>query len=143
MSAYVVGQINIIDPLKWQEYRDQVPGTLAAWNAELVFRGVKTADLALQNAFSDIVMIRFPTLDAAHGWFQSNAYQALIPLRETAAQDTDPKSWWSADPKFDEQIRLRYGETLLKAAKSEFFSWRASARGRLAEIIVLDQFSRN
>lgn len=58
-------------------------------------------------------------------------------------EDTDPKSWWSADPKFDEQIRLRYGETLLKAAKSEFFSWRASARGRLAEIIVLDQFSRN
>ncbi len=58
-------------------------------------------------------------------------------------EDTDPKSWWLADPKFDEQIRLRYLETLLKAAKSEFFSWRASARGRLAEIIVLDQFSRN
>ena len=95
MSAYVVGQISIVDPLKWQEYRDQVPGTLAAWNAELVFRarmsrcvfrGVKAADLALQNAFSDIVVIRFPTLDAAHGWFQSNAYQALIPLREAAAQ---------------------------------------------------------
>lgn len=86
VSAYVVGQINIVDPVKWQEYRDQVPSTLAAWNAELVFRGVKAADLARQNAFSDIVVIRFPTLDAVHGWFESNAYQALIPLREAAAQ---------------------------------------------------------
>jgi len=86
MSAYVVGQINIIDPLKWQEYRDQVPGTLAAWNAELVFRGVKAFDLALENSCTDIVVIRFPTLDAAHGWFKSDTYQALIPLREEAAK---------------------------------------------------------
>jgi uncharacterized protein (DUF1330 family) len=85
VSAYVVGQINIIDPLKWQEYRDQVPGTLVPWNAELVFRGVKAENLALQNAFTDIVVIRFPNLEAAHGWFHSDAYQALIPLREAAA----------------------------------------------------------
>ena len=86
MSAYVVGQINIIDSLKWQQCRDQVPGTLVAWNAELVFRGVKASNLALQNPYTDIVVIRFPTLGAAHGWFQSEAYQALIPLREAAAQ---------------------------------------------------------
>ncbi len=81
-----MGQIKILDPLKWQQYRDQVPGTLVAWNAELVFRGVKASDLALQNPYTDIVVIRFPDLDAAHGWFQSDAYQALIPLREAAAQ---------------------------------------------------------
>jgi uncharacterized protein (DUF1330 family) len=86
MSAYVVGQINIIDPLKWKQYRDQVPGTLVPWNAELVFRGVKASNLALQNQYTDIVVIRFPTLDAAQGWFTSEAYQALIPLREAAAQ---------------------------------------------------------
>lgn len=86
MGAYVVGQISIIDPLKWQQYRDKVPGTLVPWNAELVFRGVKASDLALQNPYTDIVVIRFPDLDAANGWFQSDAYQALIPLREAAAQ---------------------------------------------------------
>ncbi|WP_138518077.1 DUF1330 domain-containing protein [Limnobacter alexandrii] len=85
MGAYVVGQISIIDPLKWQQYRDKVPGTLVPWNAELVFRGVKAENLALQNAYNDIVVIRFPSLEAAHGWFQSDAYQALIPLREAAA----------------------------------------------------------
>ncbi|WP_171035255.1 DUF924 family protein [Limnobacter alexandrii] len=58
-------------------------------------------------------------------------------------EDIEPKSWWSADPLFDEQIRLRYGEQLRQAAQGEFYSWRTSAKGRLAEIIVLDQFSRN
>ena len=31
------------------------------------------------------VVIRFPSLDAAHGWFDSPAYQRLIPLRMAAA----------------------------------------------------------
>lgn len=58
-------------------------------------------------------------------------------------EDIEPKSWWSADPKFDELIRLRFGGLVLKAAQGECYSWRTSAKGRLAEIIILDQFSRN
>lgn len=37
----------------------------------------------------------------------------------------------------------RFGGTLERAAKGELAYWRISIRGRLAEIIVLDQFSRN
>ena len=37
------------------------------------------------NPHADIVVIRFPNLVAADGWFKSEAYQALIPLREQAA----------------------------------------------------------
>lgn len=83
--AYVVGQITIKDPLKWETYRDQVPGTLQPWGAELVFRGQQRAALAGVNPHADIVVIRFPNLAAADGWFRSEAYQALIPLREQAA----------------------------------------------------------
>jgi uncharacterized protein (DUF924 family) len=57
--------------------------------------------------------------------------------------EIDPKSWWVADPNFDASIRERFGETLRQAAAGELFGWRAQPRGRLAEIIVLDQFSRN
>lgn len=56
---------------------------------------------------------------------------------------TRPAQWWQADPAFDEQLRIRFGECLLQAARAELWAWRADARGRLAEIIVLDQFSRN
>ena len=43
----------------------------------------------------------------------------------------------------DETIRARLGDTMEAAARCELFAWRTSAGGRLAEIIVLDQFSRN
>ena len=43
----------------------------------------------------------------------------------------------------DETIRTRFGATLEAAARCELFAWRATPQGRLAEVVVLDQFSRN
>jgi uncharacterized protein (DUF924 family) len=57
--------------------------------------------------------------------------------------ETDPKAWWSADPAFDERIRGRFAGLHAQAAQGELYGWRTEPRGRLAEIIVLDQFSRN
>ncbi|WP_205609613.1 DUF924 family protein [Noviherbaspirillum galbum] len=58
-------------------------------------------------------------------------------------EDIPPKSWWSAEPAFDDVIRQRFGDLLERARQGELHAWRASPKGRLAEIIVLDQFSRN
>lgn len=84
-NAYIVGQITIKDPKKWAEYRDQVPATLIPWNAELVFRGKQFAALAGECPHTDIVVIRFPSITAVEEWHSSPAYQALIPLRQEAA----------------------------------------------------------
>ena len=70
----------------WAEYRGKVPQTLAPWGAELVFRGQQVAALAGESPHRDIVVIRFPSAAAAGEWFASPAYQALIPLREQAAE---------------------------------------------------------
>jgi len=84
-NAYVVGHITVKNPEKWDEYRGQVPGTLVPWGAELVFRGKQFAILAGDNPHPDIVVIRFPDIAALNGWYQSPAYQALIALRQQAA----------------------------------------------------------
>lgn len=47
------------------------------------------------------------------------------------------------DPEFDELIWDKFGETWQAACQGLLYEWRATAKGRLAEIIVLDQFSRN
>jgi uncharacterized protein (DUF924 family) len=57
--------------------------------------------------------------------------------------ETEPKAWWTADPAFDERIRGRFAALHAQAAHGELHAWRATAQGRLAEVIVLDQFSRN
>lgn len=58
-------------------------------------------------------------------------------------QELTPAQWWKVDPALDAQIATRFLPTLQQAAQGELFHWRADARGRLAEVIVLDQFSRN
>lgn len=58
-------------------------------------------------------------------------------------QDIQPAQWWKVDPAFDELIRSRFGALHEQARRCELFGWRATPEGRLAEVIVLDQFARN
>ena len=54
-----------------------------------------------------------------------------------------PKQHFAKDAALDEAIRTRFSSTLDAAARCELFAWRAPPEGRLAEVLVLDQFSRN
>ena len=85
-SAYVVGHITVKNAEKWAEYRSRVPATLEPWGAELVFRGRRVAVLAGEHPHSDIVVIRFPDKGTVEKWHSSGAYQALIPVRQQAAE---------------------------------------------------------
>ncbi len=58
-------------------------------------------------------------------------------------QEISPSQWWKADPEFDRLITERFSEIHAQANRCECFEWRRTPKGRLAEIIVLDQFSRN
>jgi uncharacterized protein (DUF924 family) len=58
-------------------------------------------------------------------------------------EDIEPKMWWSAAPEFDKLVKDRFLSLLEQAARGELFAWRKEPKGRLAEIVVLDQFSRN
>jgi uncharacterized protein (DUF924 family) len=51
--------------------------------------------------------------------------------------------WWRKDPAFDAEISARFGAQHAAVLANERESWLASPRGRLAYVIVLDQFSRN
>ncbi len=54
-----------------------------------------------------------------------------------------PKQHFAKDAALDATIRERFGVIHAAAARAELAAWRDDARGRLAEILVLDQFSRN
>ena len=51
--------------------------------------------------------------------------------------------WFAKSEAFDNDIRQRFADTLTRATQCELDAWRSTIYGRLAEIIVLDQFSRN
>jgi uncharacterized protein (DUF924 family) len=54
-----------------------------------------------------------------------------------------PQQWWAKSDELDAEIKQRFAALHTKAARCELFDWRIAAKGRLAEIIILDQFSRN
>lgn len=84
-QAYVVGQMTVKHPEKWAQYRSQVLATLLPFGGELVFRGEQIQSFSGFNPHPDIVVIRFPSLGNAEAWHACAAYQALIPLRQEAA----------------------------------------------------------
>ena len=58
-------------------------------------------------------------------------------------EELKPADWWRADPAIDQLIASRFGRLHESASQAELHGWRVQPRGRLAEVIVLDQFSRN
>jgi len=58
-------------------------------------------------------------------------------------EELQPAQWWKKDASFDAMIIERYAELHAQAAQCELYTWRRTGQGRLAEIIILDQFPRN
>lgn len=85
MPAYAIGHITIKNEQKWAEYRARVPATLVPWGGRLLFRAKRAAVLAGEHRHADVVVIEFPDEKAVHGWYRSADYQALVPLRNEAA----------------------------------------------------------
>ena len=51
--------------------------------------------------------------------------------------------WWGGGAELDREIRERFGETVEAAGRGELNHWAETAEGRLALVILLDQFTRN
>jgi len=58
-------------------------------------------------------------------------------------EEIDKKKWWRKDDALDRHIESRFLDVHAAATCCELYCWRTEPLGRLAEIIVLDQFSRN
>jgi uncharacterized protein (DUF924 family) len=71
-------------------------------------------------------------------WFPEGFIDADPETRRRQA-----KRWMAGGPEVDKEITERFGETLEQARRGELDHWADTARGRLALIVVLDQFSRN
>ncbi len=65
------------------------------------------------------------------------------PIIEFWFIELKPEQWWIKDASLDMEIKNRFGPYLIAARDKGMPDWHGQPRGRLAEIIVLDQFSRN
>jgi uncharacterized protein (DUF924 family) len=65
------------------------------------------------------------------------------PAQDAAALGSKQKRWFMGGPDFDREIRERFAPTVERALAGDLDDWASTVRGRLALILVLDQFPRN
>lgn len=83
MTAYVVVHAKVKDPEKMQTYAGGAGPVVVAHGGEVISRGPSTL-LHGESPYDLMVMLQFPTREAAETWYNSDDYQALIPTRDAA-----------------------------------------------------------
>jgi uncharacterized protein (DUF1330 family) len=82
MSAYALVEVTVTNPEAMSEYRDKVPGTVEAHGGKYLVLS-ETAKV-LEGGLGEHpvkVVLEFPSMQAAQGWYDSPEYQAIIPNR--------------------------------------------------------------
>lgn len=85
MPAFFVASVTIRDGDKFSEYAQKAGATFAAYGGEIVLRGKAEAALAGALTHGSVGIVKFPDMETLGRWFHSSEYQALIPLRDAAA----------------------------------------------------------
>ena len=83
--AYVVAQVDVKDPAAYEEYRAQVPATLAKYGGEFLVRGGTVEVLEGDPPLGRVVVLRFASLDQARAWYRSPEYAGPLALRQRVA----------------------------------------------------------
>jgi len=82
MAAYVINEIVITEPERFQTYADQVPAILKQYGGEYVVRGGAPERVDGPEPPHRLVVLTFESREAARAWRGSPEYLAILPIRE-------------------------------------------------------------
>jgi uncharacterized protein (DUF1330 family) len=86
MPAYVIADVTVTDPTTMDEYRKQVPATIAKYGGRYLTRGGANESREGEWKPNRLVLIEFPTLEAARRWYDSEEYRGPKALRVKAGR---------------------------------------------------------
>jgi uncharacterized protein (DUF1330 family) len=86
MAAYVIADIDVHNPEKFEDYRKQAGATSAEFGGKYLVRGGKLDVLEGQWNPKRFVIIEFPSVEKAKAWWDSQAYAGPKAIRQSAAK---------------------------------------------------------
>jgi len=86
MPAYIIAQVKINDPKRYEDYRRMVPASLAAHGGKFIVRGGRVEPLEGDWQPPRLVVLEFPSAAAARGWWESDDYAEAKALRQAIAE---------------------------------------------------------
>ena len=85
MTAYVIAEVEVTDPVAYKEYADRAPGVTLPAGGRYLARAGTVECLEGEPPKSRIVVIEFPDMQAARDFYHGRAYQEIVPLRQAAS----------------------------------------------------------
>ena len=85
MSAYVIANIDIRDPVRYAEYVKLTPATVAPFGGRFIARGGKSERLEGDTAANRVVILEFDTYEQAKAWYDSAGYRTARAVRQSAS----------------------------------------------------------
>jgi uncharacterized protein (DUF1330 family) len=86
MSAYIIVEIEITDPVGYEEYKKQAGATVEKYGGKYIVRGGKTEVLEGDWKPKRIVILEFPTMGRAKEWLNSEEYREPRKMRHRTAR---------------------------------------------------------
>ena len=85
MPAYVIANVNVQDAATFEEYRKQVPATIAKHGGRYLARGGRVERVEGSWNPTRLVVLEFPSMDQARRWYDSEEYRGPKALRMKCA----------------------------------------------------------
>ena len=81
MAAYFIVEIDITDPVGFEDYRKRVPATIERYGGRYLARGGTLETIEGSWTPKRVVVLEFPSIDQARRWYHSEEYRELKALR--------------------------------------------------------------
>ena len=85
MAVYVIADIQVTDPIAYDQYRPLAATSIARHGGRFIVRAGKVDLLEGEPEPERVVVIEFPDVETAHRWHRSEEYQAALKLRQAAS----------------------------------------------------------
>ena len=86
MAGYVIAEVEVTDPVLFEQYRAGVPATVAAHGGRYIVRGGAVTRVEGDWNPKRLIILEFPSVAAAKAWHDSPAYAPLLAMRERSAK---------------------------------------------------------
>jgi uncharacterized protein (DUF1330 family) len=86
MPAYIIADIQVTDPVAYDDYRPLAAASIARFGGRFIVRGAKVDLLEGEPQPERIVVIEFPDADTARRWYQSEEYRTALKIRQAASR---------------------------------------------------------
>ena len=88
MKGYVVANVKVEDAAGYEAYRSRTAEVIAQYGGRFLVRGGEVEVIEGDPGIARLIILEFPSVEAAHRFYQSPEYQAILPDRLTSASST-------------------------------------------------------